>query len=154
MRRASDEVKKEHILTCLHLTYQEVVVPELLTIETWEDMKQLLIDKFRGDLCLEVKKDAFMHIAFKPKETLAEFADRFYLEGQKLIISCQLTAHEAYIACTQALKVNQLLCLHFKAHKAMLSSMKSIKTGNLQINSYRMEHPPCQQFQKKLLYLL
>ncbi|KAJ9072112.1 hypothetical protein DSO57_1030503 [Entomophthora muscae] len=128
MKRASDEVKKEHILTCLHLNCQEVVVPELPTIETWEDMKQLLIDKFGGDLSLEVKKDAFMHIAFKPKETLAEFADRFFLEGQQLITSRQLTAHEAYMACAQALKVNQLLCLHFRAHKAMISSMKSIKT--------------------------
>lgn len=128
MQRASDEVKKEHILTCLHPTCQEVVVPELPTIETWEEMKQLLIDEFGGDLSLEVKKDAFMHIAFKPKETLAEFADRFYMEGQQLITSRQLTPHEAYMACAQALKVNQLLCLHFKAHKAMLSSMKSIKT--------------------------
>ncbi|KAJ9087431.1 hypothetical protein DSO57_1033434 [Entomophthora muscae] len=128
MRQASDEVKKEHILTCLHLTCQEVVVPELPTIDTWEDMKQLLIVKFGGDLSLEVKKDAFMHIAFKPKETLAEFSDIFYMEGQQLITSRQLTAHKAYMACAQALKVNQLLCLHFKAHKAMLSSMKSIKT--------------------------
>ncbi|KAJ9072948.1 hypothetical protein DSO57_1021708 [Entomophthora muscae] len=104
MRQASDEAKKEHILTCLHLTFQEVVVPELPIIETWEDMKQLLIDKFGGDLSLEVKNDAFMHIAFKPKETLAEFADRFYMEGQKLITRRQLTAHEAYMACAQAEK--------------------------------------------------
>ncbi|KAJ9062266.1 hypothetical protein DSO57_1012712 [Entomophthora muscae] len=79
-------------------------------------MKQLLIDKFGGDLSLEVKKDAFMHIAFKPKETLAKFSDRNYMEGQQLIISRQLAAHEAYMACAQALKFNQLLCLHFKAH--------------------------------------
>ncbi|KAJ9070197.1 hypothetical protein DSO57_1010891 [Entomophthora muscae] len=112
MKRALDEVKKEHILTCLHLTCQEVVVSELPTIETWEDMKQLLIDKIGGYLSLEVKKDAFMYIAFKPKETLAEFSDGFYIEGQQLITSLQLTAHEAYMACAQALKVNQLLCLY------------------------------------------
>ncbi|KAJ9078594.1 hypothetical protein DSO57_1005158 [Entomophthora muscae] len=127
MRRASDEVKKEHILICLHPACQEVVVPELPTIETREDMKQLMIEKFGGDLSLEVKKDAFMNITFKPNETLAEFADRFYMERQQLITSRQLTAHEAYMACSQAHKVNQLLCLHFKAHKAMFSSMKSIK---------------------------
>ncbi|KAJ9062901.1 hypothetical protein DSO57_1005703 [Entomophthora muscae] len=57
MIQSSDEVKKEHILTCLHLTCQEVVVPELPTIETWEDVKQLLIEKFGGDFSLEVKKD-------------------------------------------------------------------------------------------------
>ncbi|KAJ9053434.1 hypothetical protein DSO57_1024283 [Entomophthora muscae] len=75
IRRALYEVKKENILTCLHPTCQEVVVPELPTIETWEDMKQLLIDKLGSDLSLEVKKDAFMYIAFKLKETLAEFTD-------------------------------------------------------------------------------
>ncbi|KAJ9066351.1 hypothetical protein DSO57_1010561 [Entomophthora muscae] len=112
MRRALDKVKKEHILTCLHLTCQEVVVPELPTIETWEDMTQLLIDNFGGELSLE-EKGTFMHIAAKPKESLAKFADRFYMEGQQLITSRQLTAHEAYMACAQALKVNQLLCLHF-----------------------------------------
>ncbi|KAJ9074953.1 hypothetical protein DSO57_1001427 [Entomophthora muscae] len=74
---------------------KEVVVPELPTIKTWEEMKQLLIDKFGGGLSLEVKKDAFMHIAFKPKETLAEFLDSFYMEGQKLITSRQLRAHKA-----------------------------------------------------------
>ncbi|KAJ9062517.1 hypothetical protein DSO57_1009864 [Entomophthora muscae] len=125
MRLASDKVKKEHILTCLHPACQEVVVPELRIIEMWEDIKQLLIDNFGGDLSLEVKKDAIMHISFKPKETLAKFTDRFYLEGQQLITRRQLTAHEACMAFTQALKVNQLLCLHFKAHKAMLSSQRA-----------------------------
>ncbi|KAJ9057704.1 hypothetical protein DSO57_1020039 [Entomophthora muscae] len=118
----------KYITTCLHSTCQEIIVPELPTIETWEEMKQLLINKFGSNISLEVKKDAFMHIAFKSKETLAKFADRFYMERQQLIMSRQLTSHEAYMACAQALKVNQLLCLHFKAHKAMLSSIKSIKT--------------------------
>ncbi|KAJ9058569.1 hypothetical protein DSO57_1011024 [Entomophthora muscae] len=128
MYRAINELKKENILTCLHPTCQEVVVPKLPSLVTWEDMKCLLIEEFGGDLSLEVKKDAFMHIAFKPKETLAEFANCFYIEGQQLITSCQLTPQEAYTACSEALKVNQLLCLHFKAHKASLNSMKSIKT--------------------------
>lgn len=33
-------------------------------------MPDLLIAKFGGDLILEVNKDEFVHIAFKPKETL------------------------------------------------------------------------------------
>ncbi|KAJ9055364.1 hypothetical protein DSO57_1004568 [Entomophthora muscae] len=79
MCRATEKLKKEHILTCLHPTCQEVVVPKLPSIVTWEDMKCLLIEDFGRDLSLEVKKDAFMHMAFKPKETLAEFADCFYI---------------------------------------------------------------------------
>ncbi|KAJ9078472.1 hypothetical protein DSO57_1006252 [Entomophthora muscae] len=98
LRRATDELKKEHIFTCLHPTCQEVVVPKLPSIVTWEDMKRLLIEEFGGDLSLEVKKDAFMHIAFKPKETLDEFADCFYIKGQQLITSQQLTPWEAYTA--------------------------------------------------------
>ncbi|KAJ9081612.1 hypothetical protein DSO57_1012728 [Entomophthora muscae] len=128
MCRAANEFNKEHILTFLYPTYQEVVIPELPFIVTWEDMKRLLIEEFGGDLSLEVKKDVFMYIAFKPKETLAEFANQFYIEGQQLITSCQLTPWEAYTVCSNALKVNQLLCLHFKTHKASLTSMKSIKT--------------------------
>ncbi|KAJ9089702.1 hypothetical protein DSO57_1010199 [Entomophthora muscae] len=64
MRRATGKLKKKQILTCLYPTCQEVVVPELPSIVTWEDMKRLLIEEFRGDLSLEVKKDAFMHIFF------------------------------------------------------------------------------------------
>ncbi|KAJ9084657.1 hypothetical protein DSO57_1022023 [Entomophthora muscae] len=128
MCRATNELKKEHIITCLHPTCQEVVVPKLPSIVTWEDMKRLLIEKFGGNLGLEAKKDVFMNITFKPKKILAEFADYFYIEGQQLITSCQLTPQEAYTACSNALKVNQLLCLHFKAHKNSLNSMKSIKT--------------------------
>ncbi|KAJ9086630.1 hypothetical protein DSO57_1001912 [Entomophthora muscae] len=128
MLRATHNLKNDCILTCLHPKCQEVVVPKLPSIVTWEDMKHLLIEEFRGDLSLEVTKDAFMHIAFKPKQILADFANCFYIEGQQLITSCQLTPQEAYMACSNALKVNQLLCLHFKVHKASLTSMKSIKT--------------------------
>ena len=127
MRRASDEIKKVHTLICLHQTCQEIVVPELPAISTWDKIKQLLIDEFGGDLGLKVKKDAFMHFVFKSKEILAKFADRFDNKGQQLIKSRQLTPHKAYTACTQALKFNQLLCIHFKANRAMLTSIKSIK---------------------------
>ncbi|KAJ9074794.1 hypothetical protein DSO57_1003072 [Entomophthora muscae] len=68
-----------------------------------------------------------MHIAFKPKETLTEFADSFHVVGQQLIMTNHLKAHRAYTACAQVLKINQILCLHFKAHKAMFTSIKSIK---------------------------
>ncbi|KAJ9048089.1 hypothetical protein DSO57_1038520 [Entomophthora muscae] len=104
-----------------------MTTPPSQSLATIQDTLGDLQTGSHSDLSLELKKDAFMHIAFKPKETLAKFADRFYMEGQQLITSHQLTAHEAYMAFTQALKVNQLLCLHFKTHKAMLSSMKSIK---------------------------
>ena len=77
---------------------------------------------------MEVKKDAFMHISFLPKETLAEFANRFYIEGQQLITSKQLSVHKAYTACIQALKPNQLLRLHFKSQIPILNTNNSIKT--------------------------
>ncbi|KAJ9088938.1 hypothetical protein DSO57_1018048 [Entomophthora muscae] len=52
MRRAHDEIKQEHILTCLHLIYQEVVVPKLANITYWSQKKETLIVKFGGDLIL------------------------------------------------------------------------------------------------------
>lgn len=36
-------------------------------------MRELLIAKFDGELSLEVKKNDFVRIAFKPKETLVDF---------------------------------------------------------------------------------
>ena len=128
MKRAPYELKREHILTCLHPVCQEAVVPELAAITTWEEMKTLLTEEFGGELSLEVKKDAFMHISFIPKETLAEFDNSFYIEGQQLITSKQLSVHKAYTACAQALKPNQLFCLHFKYQKTILKTMESIKT--------------------------
>ncbi|KAJ9051887.1 hypothetical protein DSO57_1039541 [Entomophthora muscae] len=124
----SDEIKKGHTLTCLHSTFQEVVLYELPSIVTWEEMKHLLIEEFGGDLSLEMKKDRFMHITFKPKGSLAKFADRFYVKGQQLIPSKQLTVHEAYTACAQALKVNQLL--HATAHtRVWLNSHRGGRPG-------------------------
>ena len=52
-------------------------------------MKNLLTKEIGSELNLEVKKDYFMHVAFKPKETLAKFAKHFYSEGQKLITTKQ-----------------------------------------------------------------
>ncbi|KAJ9064853.1 hypothetical protein DSO57_1025959 [Entomophthora muscae] len=101
MIHANYELKRGHILTCLHPICQEVVIPELANITFWAQMKKMLIDKVGGDLTLE---------------------------GQQLITSQQLSIKEAYTACANSLKVNQLLFLHFKAHKPMLTSMKGIKT--------------------------
>ena len=82
MKRAPDELKQEHILTCLNPVFQEVVVSELAAITICEEMKALLTEEFGGELILEVKKNAFMHISFQPKETFSEFSNYFYIEGQ------------------------------------------------------------------------
>ncbi|KAJ9087425.1 hypothetical protein DSO57_1033524 [Entomophthora muscae] len=75
------KLKKGHILTFLYTTCQEVVVPEKFKITNWAQIKEMLMDKFGGDLVLEIKKNAFMHIFLKPKKTLAEFTDCFYIKG-------------------------------------------------------------------------
>ncbi|KAJ9063208.1 hypothetical protein DSO57_1002506 [Entomophthora muscae] len=93
MHQAPVKLKKKHILTCLHPTCQEMVVSKLGKIITWAQMKEMLIEEFGGDLSLEVKSDSFMHTSFKPNETLAEFANYFYLEGQQLITSCLSGTH-------------------------------------------------------------
>ncbi|KAJ9067914.1 hypothetical protein DSO57_1034136 [Entomophthora muscae] len=95
---------------------------------TQTQIKEMLIEEFGGYLSLEVKKNAFVSIVFKPKEILVEFYDCFYIEEQQVITSQQLSIREVYITCPNDLKVNQLLCLHFKAHKPMLTSIKGIKT--------------------------
>lgn len=127
MRRSTDEQKRDYILNCSGATAQEVIVPELPTNQSWAQMRALLIAKFRGELSLEVKKDAFVHISFKPKETLVEFANHFYVKGQQLMTSRQITIVEAFSACSAALKVNPMMCFHFKSQKAIMRTMKDIK---------------------------
>ena len=127
MRHASDKQKFDYILNCLSPEAQEVVIPELDSVSTWPAMKALLISKFGDKLSLDVKKEAFTHIAFKPKETLKEFSSWFYLEGQQLMTSGHITIEEAYNACANALKPNEILCFHFKGHFQQLVGMKEIK---------------------------
>ncbi|KAJ9078227.1 hypothetical protein DSO57_1008891 [Entomophthora muscae] len=43
-RHAPDELKQEHILTCLPPVCQELVVPELANIASWAQMKEMLIE--------------------------------------------------------------------------------------------------------------
>lgn len=105
MQRATDEKKRDYILNCLGATAQELIFPELPTIQTWAQMRALLITEFGGELSLEVKKDAFVHIAFKYKETLVELANQFYVEGQQLMTSQQITINEAFSACSAELKI-------------------------------------------------
>ena len=49
MKRASDELEREHILIFLHPVCQEVVVHDLEAITTWEEMKTLLTEEFGGE---------------------------------------------------------------------------------------------------------
>lgn len=60
-----------------------MVVAELPTIETWEEIKKLLVDEFGGEISLKVNKDASMHITLKPKKTLAEFVTGFICKDNK-----------------------------------------------------------------------
>lgn len=73
----TDNQKRDHVLNFLVTTAQEVIIPELPTIQTWDQMRDLSLDEFVSEISLEVKKNLFVYIAFKTKETLAEFAHRF-----------------------------------------------------------------------------
>ena len=82
---------------------------------------------FANELTMDVKQDAFLHFAVKPKENLSEFASRFYLENQQLMTNCQITIKDAFFSCTQALKLNTLFCLHFQGQRASMCTTKDIK---------------------------
>lgn len=81
-------------------------MPELPNIQTWAQMRKLLIAKFGGEFSLKVKKDAFGHIAFVPRETLVIFENKLYVKGQQLMISCQIIIAKAFSTCSAALKIN------------------------------------------------
>lgn len=66
MRRATNEQKRDYIMSCLGATAQELIVPEMPIINTWDQMRDLLITEFGGELSLEFKNHIFFHIIFKP----------------------------------------------------------------------------------------
>ncbi|KAJ9060052.1 hypothetical protein DSO57_1034999 [Entomophthora muscae] len=90
-------------------------------------MKQLLIEEFDEDLSLEAKKDTFMQISFKPKKSLTEVADRFYVEGQQLITSKLVDVHEAYTV-TVSSTMSGIIWPSLKAWKAqkLLASLTDL----------------------------
>lgn len=90
-------------------------------------MHYLLIAGFGVEIILEVNKDAFVHIAFKPKENLAEFLNQIYVKVQQLVTSWWITIAETFFTCLDVLKINTILWFRFKSLKSNLRNMKNIK---------------------------
>ncbi|KAJ9051323.1 hypothetical protein DSO57_1005611 [Entomophthora muscae] len=64
--------------------------------------KNMLLYKFGSIALVTERKNEFLMISFRKNETIADFADCFYLEAQILTSSGLLTVHDAHIALRAA----------------------------------------------------
>ncbi|KAJ9087520.1 hypothetical protein DSO57_1032545 [Entomophthora muscae] len=81
MYQEPDELKKEHILNCIHPTCQETVVPELVNITTWAQIKETLIKKVYWGFVLGSQKGRIYTHFFKEQENSFSFCQLLLYEG-------------------------------------------------------------------------
>ncbi|KAJ9056531.1 hypothetical protein DSO57_1032086 [Entomophthora muscae] len=75
--------------------------------------KNTLLYKFGSIAWVTERKNEFLMISFRKDETIADFANCFYLEAQILTGSGSLTVHDAHIA----------LCAAVKPYKALYQTL-------------------------------
>ncbi|KAJ9082781.1 hypothetical protein DSO57_1001310 [Entomophthora muscae] len=66
--------------------------------------KNALLYKFGSIAWVTERKNEFLMISFRKDKTIADFANRFYLEAQIIAGSGLLTVHDAHIALQAAVK--------------------------------------------------
>ncbi|KAJ9090016.1 hypothetical protein DSO57_1007010 [Entomophthora muscae] len=71
--------------------------------------KNALLYKFGSIAWVTKRKNKFLMISFRNDETIADFADCFYLKAQILTGSGSLTVHDAHIALSAAVKPYEAL---------------------------------------------
>ncbi|KAJ9073395.1 hypothetical protein DSO57_1016936 [Entomophthora muscae] len=71
--------------------------------------KNVLLYKFGSIAWVTERKNEFLMISFKKDETIADFADRFYLEAQILTGLGLLTVHNTHIVLNATVKPYKFL---------------------------------------------
>ncbi|KAJ9080282.1 hypothetical protein DSO57_1026705 [Entomophthora muscae] len=87
--------------------------------------KNALLYKFGSIAQVTERKNEFLMISFRKDETIAEFANYFYLEAQILTGSGLLTVHDAHIALHAAVK----------PYKALYQTLMSAFQDNCTLDS-------------------
>ena len=102
---ASDAKKETIAINFLDTTFIALVMPHLSS-DCWSYFEacEAIIAEFGSEAFIASKKDTFMHIEFKDNKNIEEFADRFYLEAQILMVCGALTTFDAKIALKYAIK--------------------------------------------------
>ena len=133
MEDATDRQKVKHLPSCLSRLAQEIMVPHLMTCQTWVAVKEALILEFGSSQALSSQKQAFMAIQLKQGEAASSFAERFYREAQVLVTCGKLTMDDAITAAVSSVSAHPHLQLYLKGIKRSFTSIREIKEALLDI---------------------
>ena len=133
MEDATDRQKVKHLPSCLSRLAQEIMVPHLMTCQTWIAVKEALILEFGSSQALSSQKQAFMAIQLKQGEAASSFAERFYWEAQVLVTCGKLTMDDAITAAVSSVLAHPHLQLYLKGIKRSFTSIREIKEALLDI---------------------
>ncbi|KAJ9070238.1 hypothetical protein DSO57_1010511 [Entomophthora muscae] len=110
MYGANNQDKATTLLNQLDAASTDLIIPHMPK-HNWlyTAAKSALLYEFGSIAWVTKRKNEFLMISFKKDETIADFADRFYLEAQILTGSGSLTVHNAHIALRAAVKPYEAL---------------------------------------------
>lgn len=115
MYGADEVMKNASILNCLDSETQTLILPRLPNHRwTFRDVAKALMEEYGSDVALSQRKMDFVNSAFKPGETISEFADRFYLEAQTLVSMDAATTTDVRNALIHAVSPNRELTIAIK----------------------------------------
>ncbi|KAJ9048022.1 hypothetical protein DSO57_1039122 [Entomophthora muscae] len=110
MYGANNQDKATTLLNQLDAASTDLIIPHMPK-HNWlyAAAKSALLYEFGSIAWVTKRKNEFLMISFKKDKTIADFADRFYLEAQILTGSGSLTVHNAHIALRAAVKPYEAL---------------------------------------------
>ncbi|KAJ9053803.1 hypothetical protein DSO57_1020644 [Entomophthora muscae] len=110
MYGANNQDKATTLLNQLDTASTDLIIPHMPK-HNWlyAAAKSTLLYEFGSIAWVTERKNEFLMISFKKDETIADFADCFYLEAQILTGSGSLTMHNAHIALHAAVKPYEAL---------------------------------------------
>jgi hypothetical protein len=133
MEEATDRQKVKHLPSCLSRLAQEIMVPHLMSCQTWTAVKEALIREFGSAQALSSQKQAFMAIQLKQGEAASAFAERFYREAQVLVTCGKLNIDDAITAAVSSVSGHPHLQLYLQGIKRSFTSIREIKEALLDI---------------------
>ncbi|KAJ9048871.1 hypothetical protein DSO57_1030331 [Entomophthora muscae] len=110
MYGTNNQDKATTLLNQLDATSTDFIIPHMPK-HNWlyAAAKSALLYKFGSIAWVTERKNEFLMISFKKDKTIADFANRFYLEAKILTGSGSLTVHDAHIALRAAVKPYEAL---------------------------------------------
>ncbi|KAJ9055154.1 hypothetical protein DSO57_1007378 [Entomophthora muscae] len=148
MYRANNQDKATTLLNQLDAASTDLIIPHMPK-HNWlyAAAKNVLLYKFGSIAWVTERKNEFLMISFRKNETIADFANCFYLEAQILTGSGLLTVHDAHIALRAAVKpykaLYQTLMPAFQDNCTLESMVRYLRQCGDTFGPPNTESKPC-----------